>query len=258
MDLEGRVALVTGASRGIGAAIAESLAGEGADVAVSYESDGDAAARVASRIERSGRRTVAIGSDLRDPAAVGRVCEEAERSLGPVDVLVSNAGIAPRQGLEEISVEDWNEVMEVNLRPAFLLARRMAPGMCGRGRGRLVFVSSVAAFTGGLVGPQYAASKAALIGLTRSLAASLAPHGVTVNAVAPALIEGGGTLPGGGSDNEEQTRERLAARVPVGRLRRPAREAGGGGASGVLARRQPIHHRTDRIGGRRHASPLSR
>jgi 3-oxoacyl-[acyl-carrier protein] reductase len=212
MDLEGRVALVTGASRGIGAAIAERLAGEGADVAVGYESDGDAAARVASRIERSGRRTVAIGSDLWDPAAVGRVCEEAERSLGPVDVLVSNAGIAPRQGLEEISVEDWNEVMEVNLRPAFLLAKRMAPGMCERGWGRLVFVSSVAAFTGGLVGPHYAASKAALIGLTRSLA---------VNAVAPALIEGGGTLPGGGSDNEEQTRERLAARVPVGRLGRP-------------------------------------
>src|SRR5215208_2561929 len=158
MYLAGHVALVTGASRGIGATIAERLPHEGADMAVGYGSDGDAASRVLSRIERAGRRAVAVGGDLRDPAAVERICDEAEGSLGPVDVLVSNAGIAPRQGLEEISVEDWDEVMEVNLRPAFLLARRMAPGMCGRGRGRLVFVSSVAAFTGGLVGPHYVAS----------------------------------------------------------------------------------------------------
>src|SRR5215208_852233 len=219
MYLAGHVALVTGASRGIGAAIAERLPHEGADVAVGYGSDGDAASRVLSRIERAGRRAVAVGGDLRDPAAVERICEEAEGSLGLVDVLVSNAGIAPRQGLEEISVEDWDEVMEVNLPPAFLLAKNLAPGMRERGWGRIVLISSVAAFTGDLVGPHYTASKAALIGLTRSLAASLAPHGVTVNAVAPALIEGG-TLPGG-SDVEGPTHERLASRVPVGRLGRP-------------------------------------
>jgi 3-oxoacyl-[acyl-carrier protein] reductase len=183
MYLVGYVALVTGASRGIGAAIARELAREGCDVAVGYESDGDAASRVVSRIERGGRRAVAVGGDLRNPAAVKRICDEVEDSLGPVDVLVSNAGIAPRQQLEEISVEGWDEVMEVNLRPAFLLAKRLAPGMRERGWGRIVLVSSVAAFTGGLVGPHYAASKAALIGLTRSLAASLAPQGVTVNAV---------------------------------------------------------------------------
>ena len=221
MDLEGRIALITGASRGIGAAISERLAGEGADVAVAYASDTDAASRVASRIEREGRRSVVVGGDLRDPATVGRICDEAERALGPVDVLVSNAGIAPVRGLEEISVGDWDEVMDVNLRPAFLLAKRIAPGMRERRWGRIVFISSVAAFTGGLVGPHYTASKAALIGLTRSLAASLAPHGVTVNAVAPALIESGGMLPGAGSEGEEQMRARLAARVPVGRLGRP-------------------------------------
>src|SRR5919199_4181624 len=213
MYLARHVALVTGASRGIGAAIAQKLAREGADVALGYQSDGDAASRVVSRIERSGRRAIAVGGDLRNPAAVKRICDETENSLGPVDVLVSNAGIAPRQQLEEISVEGWDEVMEVNLRPAFLLAKRLAPGMRERGWGRIVLVSSVAAFTGGLVGPHYTASKAALIGLTRSLAASLAPHGVTVNAVAPALIEGGGTLPGGGHD-EEEAHEKL----PVGRL----------------------------------------
>ena len=221
MYLAGHIVLVTGASRGIGAAIAQELAREGADVAVGYESDGDAASGIVSRIERSGRRAIAVGGDLRNPAAVERICDEAEGSLGPVDVLVSNAGIAPRQQLEEISLEDWDEVMEVNLRPAFLLAKRLTPGMSERGWGRIVLVSSVAAFTGGLVGPHYTASKAALLGLTRSLAASLAPHGVTVNAVAPALIEGGGTLPGGGSEAEGPMHERLASRIPVGRLGRP-------------------------------------
>jgi len=219
MYLAWHVALVTGASRGIGAAIARGLAREGADVAVGYERDWDAASRVVSRIERGGRRAVAVGGDLRNPAMVERICDETEASLGPVDVLVSNAGIAPRQQLEEISVEGWDEVMEVNLRPAFLLGKRLAPGMRERGWVRIV-VSSVAAFTGGLVGLHYTASKAALIGLAHSLGASLAPHGVTVNAVAPALIEGGGTLPRGGQDDEE-AHEKLAARVPVGRLGRP-------------------------------------
>jgi 3-oxoacyl-[acyl-carrier protein] reductase len=214
--LEGRVALVTGASRGIGAAVAEQLAGAGADVAVGYGGDEEAAAGVVSRIEEAGRRAVAVGGDLGDPATVEDMVSGVEASLGPVDVLVSNAGIAPQEDLKEISVEDWDRVMEVNLRPAFLLAKRLAPGMRERGWGRIVFVSSVAAFTGGIVGPHYTASKAALIGLARSLAASLAPHGVTVNAVAPALIEGGGTLPG-----DEEERQALAGKVPVGRLGKP-------------------------------------
>jgi 3-oxoacyl-[acyl-carrier protein] reductase len=112
---------------------------------------------------------------------------------------------------KEIKVEDWYWVMDINLRPAFLLAKRLAPGMRGRRWGRIVFVSSGAAFIGGIVGPHYPASKAALIGLARSQVGPLAPYGVTVNAVAPALIEGGETLPG-----DEDSREQLAARVPVG------------------------------------------
>jgi 3-oxoacyl-[acyl-carrier protein] reductase len=216
MSLDGRVALVTGASRGIGAAIAQRLAGAGADVAVGYGRDAATAKEVVGRIVTSGRRAMAAGGDVGDPAEVEGMVGTAEAELGPVDILVSNAGIAPQQDLEEITVEDWDRVMNVNLRPAFLLARRLTPGMRERGWGRVVLVSSVAAFTGGLVGPHYTASKAALIGLARALAAPLAPHGVTVNAVAPALIEGGETLPG-----DEEARRQLASRIPVGRLGRP-------------------------------------
>jgi 3-oxoacyl-[acyl-carrier protein] reductase len=216
VELEGRAALVTGASRGIGAAIAKLLSEAGADVAVAYGSDEKAASEVVARIEWDGRKAVAVGGDLRDPAALEEMSRAVEDALGPVDVLVSNAGIAPMQSLEEILDSDWDRVMEVNLRPAFLLARRIAPGMRERGWGRIVFVSSVAAFTGGIVGPHYTASKAALIGLAHSLAASLASHGVTVNAVAPALIEGGATLPGG-----EEEHSKLASNLPVGRLGTP-------------------------------------
>ena len=216
MSLDGRVALVTGASRGIGAAIAERLAGAGVDVAVGYGRDATAAEEMVDKIVASGRRAVAVGGDVGDPADVEGMVGTAETELGPIDILVSNAGIAPQQGLEEITLEDWDRVMNVNLRPAFLLARRLTPGMRERGWGRMVFISSVAAFTGGLVGAHYTASKAALIGLARALAAPLAPHGITVNSIAPALIEGGGTLPG-----DEEAHRQLASRIPVGRLGRP-------------------------------------
>ena len=184
-------------------------------MAVGYASDSGAAGNMVEKISASGRRAVAVGGDVEDPAAVERMVSAAEETLGPVDILVSNAGIAPRQELADISVEDWDRVMNVNLRPSFLLARRLTSGMRERGWGRVVLLSSVAAFTGGIVGPHYTASKAALIGLARALAASLAPHGVTVNAVAPALVEGG-TLPDGA-----EVRRDLANKVPVGRLGEP-------------------------------------
>jgi 3-oxoacyl-[acyl-carrier protein] reductase len=213
MDLSGRMALVTGASRGIGAAIARRLAEVGADVAVGYASNRKAAEEQTTRISGMGRRAVAVGSDFSDPVALEEMAGIVEAELGSVDILISNAGIAPQQSLEEITVEDWDRVMAVNLRPAFLLAKRLAPGMRGREWGRMVFISSVAAFTGGIVGPHYTTSKAGLIGLVHALAGSLASHGVTVNAVAPALIEGGETLPG-----DEESRRLLTGRVPVGRL----------------------------------------
>ena len=143
LSLEGRVARVTGASRGIGAAIAERLARAGADVVVGYGHDEEAAGRISTGISELGRRSVTVGGDVGDPSKLDDMVSAAERELGPIDILVSNAGIAPAQELEEITVEDWDHVMDVNLRPAFLLAKRLVSGMRERGWGRVVLVSSV-------------------------------------------------------------------------------------------------------------------
>jgi 3-oxoacyl-[acyl-carrier protein] reductase len=214
MSLEGRTALVTGASRGIGQAIATRLAEAGVDVAVGYGEADQAAAALTERLRQLGRRAVAVGADLSDPAQVMSTVDRAEAALGALDILVSNAGIGPRQTLDEITLADWDRVMQVNLRPAFLLAQRLTPAMRQRGWGRVILVSSVAAFTGGIVGPHYATSKAALLGLTHALAGPLAPFGVTVNTVAPALIDTE-MMPA----NPEE-RQRIAGRIPVGRLGR--------------------------------------
>ena len=214
MSLEGHAALVTGGSRGIGQAIATRLAEAGSDVAVAFEHESKTAEDVAERIRQMGRRAIAVGADLSDPAQVSSLVDRAEAALGPTDILISNAGIGPRQALEEITLEDWDRVMNINLRPAFLLAQRLIPGMRERKWGRIILMSSVAAFTGGIIGPHYATSKAALIGLTHALAGPLAPHGVTVNAIAPALIETD-MMP-----SDVAARQRIAERIPVGRLGR--------------------------------------
>ena len=132
-----------------------------------------------------------------------------EQELGPASVLVSNAGLGRRQSLAEVTIADFDEMMAVNLRAPFLLAQRTLPGMAARGFGRILFISSVAAFTGGIVGPHYAASKAGLGGLTHFLASRFAAAGVTVNALAPALIAETGMLPG--------RPDELRGTVPVGR-----------------------------------------
>jgi len=210
-ELAGRVALVTGASGGIGSATAERLAAAGARVALHYGRNAQAAEELRRRL---GGDAIAVGGDLTDPAAPSEIVDAVERELGPVDVLVANAGIARRLTWEEADLSAWDEAFAVNLRAPFLLARRVIPPMRERGWGRIVFTSSVAAFIGGIVGPHYAATKSGLHGLVHFLAAQLAADGITVNAVAPALVEQTGMLPG---DPDE-----LAKRVPVGRLGRPA------------------------------------
>lgn len=211
--ISGRVALVTGGSGGIGRALCARLGEAGADVAVHYSSGREAAEAVVAGLRGAGRRAVALGADLRDPAAAGSLVDAVELELGPVDLLVANAGLAGRRSLEEVTLEEFDAMIAVNLRAPFLLAQRVAPGMRDRGWGRLLFMSSVAAFTGGVVGPHYAASKSGLHGLVHFLASRLAPHGVTANAIAPALIADTAMLPGDPGE--------LAARIPAGRLGRP-------------------------------------
>ncbi len=215
-DLQGKVALVTGASRGIGRSIATRLAEDGVRIAVGYHRGRRDAEELCRRIVEEGGEAVPVGGDVADPAAIEAMVDAVEAGLGPVDVLVSNAGSVRRRSLEELDVEEWQRTMDEHLRAAFLLARRVVPGMRRRHWGRLVFISSVAAFTGGLVGPHYTAAKAGLIGLARSLAGALAAEGVTVNAVAPALIATDAV-----HRLEEGLRKDLARRIPVGRLGRP-------------------------------------
>jgi 3-oxoacyl-[acyl-carrier protein] reductase len=206
----GRIALVTGGSGGIGAALCARLAGEGAAVAVHYVANRESAERVAREIVEQGGRAVVFRADLREAEASERLIDDVERELGAIDVLAANAGMAKVRPIDEVDAAAFDESIAINLRAPFLLARRVLPGMLERGFGRILFTSSVAGFIGGAVSVDYASSKAGLHGLTHFIANRVARQGVTVNAIAPALIEDTAMFPG---DPVE-----LAARVPVGRL----------------------------------------
>jgi 3-oxoacyl-[acyl-carrier protein] reductase len=187
-DLTGKVALVTGASLGIGRAIAEALAQVGVDVAVNYLRHQTEAEEVCESIRHVGRRALPAQADVSKSVEVTRLVKTVEEGLGPIEILVNNSGITRPQPLDEIREEDWDELIAVNLKSAFLVTQQVAPGMRRRHWGRIINISSVAAHTGGVVGPHYAASKAGLLGLTHSYARLLAREGITVNAIAPALI----------------------------------------------------------------------
>ena len=188
-ELSSRVALVTGGSRGIGRAAAIALAKAGADLAVNYRSRSQEAEAVCSEIQKLGRKAIHVQADVSQSAAVAGMVAAVERELGAVGILVNNAGIARPQKLEEIGEDDWDEIIAVNLKSTFLVTQAVLPAMRRAGWGRIINISSVAAQTGGVVGPHYAASKAGMIGLAHSYASRLAKEGITVNAIAPALIE---------------------------------------------------------------------
>jgi 3-oxoacyl-[acyl-carrier protein] reductase len=209
-DLSNRVALVTGASRGIGRAIALALARAGADVAVNYRDRERQAAEVVDGVRAAGRRAVAIGADVSSRQAVEAMVRQVEAELGAVDVLINNAGVATVRGLDDLTEEEFDRALAINLKSAFLCISAVLPGMRARRWGRIVNMSSVAARGAGIVGVHYNASKAGLEGLTRGYASRLAPEGVTVNAVAPGPIDTdmGAPLKAAGH----------AARIPVGRL----------------------------------------
>jgi 3-oxoacyl-[acyl-carrier protein] reductase len=208
-DLKNRVALVTGGSRGIGEAIAIALAKAGAAVAVNYRERSQEAAAVVENIQRNGGRAAAIAADVSLAGAVRGMISDVESRLGPIDILVNNAGIAVARGLDEITEEDFDRTVAVNLKSAFLCRQGVLAGMRGRRWGRIVNISSIAARGAGSISVAYNASKAGLEGLTRGYASRLAPEGVTVNAVAPGLIdtEMGKPLIEAG----------VIARIPVGR-----------------------------------------
>jgi 3-oxoacyl-[acyl-carrier protein] reductase len=188
MPLAGRIALVTGASRGIGRAVAIALAQAGADVAVNYKERAADAIDVVETISGMGRRAIAVPADVSRGDAVNDMFQTVEHSLGNVDILVNNAGIAILHDIDALTEEDFDHTIAVNLKSAFLCIRAAIPHMRERGWGRIVNISSGAARGAGGIGPHYNASKAGMEGLARGYAARLVKHGITVNSVAPSLI----------------------------------------------------------------------
>jgi 3-oxoacyl-[acyl-carrier protein] reductase len=211
-DLTDRVALVTGASRGIGRAIALALAEAGAAVAVNYHSRAPQAQEVVDSIRAMGGRALACAADVSDSNAVSAMVRQVESGLGPVDGLVNYAGIGLARGLDDLTEGDFDRTIAVNLKSAFLCTQAVLPGMRTRRWGRIVNITSGAARGSGLVGVHYNASKAGMEGLTRGYSTRVVKEGITDNAVAPSLIE---------TDMIGANRAERAARVPVGRLGTP-------------------------------------
>ena len=211
-DVQKRVALVTGGSRGIGRAVAISLAGAGAAVAVNYRERKAEAEAVVTTIRNAGGRAMAIGADVSKAAEVARMIAAVEGELGPVDVLVNNAGIGIIRGIDDLTEEDFDITIAVNLKSAFLCTQAVIPTMRRRTWGRIVNISSGAARGAGGLGPHYNASKAGMEGLTRGYAARLVKEGITVNAVAPSLIE---------TDMVKAGLASSPARIPLGRFGTP-------------------------------------
>jgi len=207
-NLKGKVALVTGASRGIGAAIAVALSEAGAAVAVNYRERADAADALVADLNKAGGRAVAVAADVSQAASVTKMIDRVSSALGAVDILVNNAGLAIVRGVDDLTEEDFDKTITVNLKSAFLCTQAVLPSMRARKWGRIVNITSGAARGAGAIGPHYNASKAGMEGLTRGYAARLVKEGITVNSVAPSLID----------TDMMRGRSDLAARIPLGRL----------------------------------------
>lgn len=222
IDLSGKVALVTGSSRGLGAAMARQLAAAGAAVAVHYATDAERAATVVASIEALGGRAVAVGGDFHEAANVPRVVAEAQQRLGPIDILVNNVGREERLG--PALMLDWDAyqgIMDLNLRAAYFTSRAVLPAMQERKAGRIINILSMAPHEHPAKTVPYSTAKAALASFTRSLAVELGPDNITVNSVAPGWIpverHGPNTVPG---------QQAMAARVPLRHLGTPDDVAG--------------------------------
>ena len=221
MRLNGRTAVVTGAGRGLGEAIALRFAAEGAAVMLN-DMDADTAARTVEQIERSGGRAGALVGSVTDDAVVRELMERAARTYGSLDILVNNAGITRDKLLKDMATEDWDAVLNLNLRSTFLCCKQATPYMVSKGWGRVINMSSRAHY-GNKGQVNYSASKAGVIGFTRSLSMELGKFGVTANCIAPGIIATPGvtSLP-----HYDRLVERVAPTLPIPRLGKPEDVAG--------------------------------
>ncbi len=215
-ELSGKKALITGGGRGIGRAIALEFAAAGADVAINYVGSADEAQETAAACEKLGVKAVIIPADVSNADEVAAMFGQALTELGRLDILVNNAGITRDALLLRLSDDDYDKVLAVNLRGAFLCMRQAAKIMLKQRAGRIISLSSVVALRGNAGQVNYAASKAGLIGMTKSLARELAGRGVTVNALAPGFIQTAMTdaIP-------EAARQQMLAGIPMGRMGQP-------------------------------------
>ena len=219
-DLTGKAALVTGANTGIGQAIAVALAGAGAEVAVAGRS---APSETVALIAATGRIAVNIAADFGSIEPVQRVVDEALAGLGRLDILVNNAGIIRRNDLDLFTEEDWNAVIDTNLKTLFFLSQAAARHMAQRGSGKIVNIASLLSFQGGIRVPSYTAAKSGVAGLTKAMANELAPKGVQVNAIAPGYITTNNTT---ALRADEARNRQILERIPAGRWGDPADIAG--------------------------------
>jgi 2-deoxy-D-gluconate 3-dehydrogenase len=217
--LDGRIALVTGSSRGLGEAIAVALAEAGADVALVERTERPEGSGTAERIDALGRRHAVIRADLAERGVTDRIVEETVAALGGVDILVNNAGVIRRAPLLEFTGADWDGVMDVNARALFFLSQAAARVMIAQGRGgKIINIASLLSFQGGIRVPSYTAAKSAVLGLTRLLANELAPQGINVNGIAPGYMTTDNTR----ALREDPDRNRaILERIPAGRWGNP-------------------------------------
>jgi 3-oxoacyl-[acyl-carrier protein] reductase len=207
-NLRGRTALVTGGSRGIGAAISKALAEAGAAVAINYRERDDAAKQLADILHKTGVHAITVQADVSQTDAVAKMVQIVKSELGAIDILINNAGIAITRGIDDLSEADFDRTISVNLKSVFLCTQAILPMMRAKKWGRIVNISSGAARGAGSIGPHYNASKAGIEGMTRGYAARLVKEGITVNAVAPSLIE----------TDMMKGQHNLVSRIPLGRF----------------------------------------